>query len=125
MMAMYECMGAAFRDAQGYWTNTGQQSPFVFVANVAALPLNGRAGQRFVVLADSTLRAASPRTHDPALHPTIAGVGAGGAAVWECRNARAGAYGYGRVALPRRDRPVGVQEGADRLLALPELHRWR
>ena len=102
MMAMYECMGAAFRDAQGYWTNTGRQSPFVFVANVAALPLNGRAGQRFVVLADSRRHGRSARQRErPGAAPDDRGRGrAGGAAVWECRNARAGAYGYGRVALP-------------------------
>jgi hypothetical protein len=105
MMGLYECMGQAIPDAQGYWTNTGQGPPYNYVAGVSNLPANGRAGQRYVVLSDndSTGGVAAP-TNDPTLHTTITGAGSG-MAVWECRNARAGKYGYGRVAKPGVTKP--------------------
>lgn len=69
----------------------------VTVANPAALPANGRAGERYVVLADDSTTGG--------ITPVVAGAVAADAngqkfSVWENRNPLAGVFGWGRVAVP-------------------------
>jgi hypothetical protein len=72
-----------------------------YVADQTALPADGRLGDRYVVLADSSTTGGAPELSILVHAATITGdySGAPAQTVWEYRNARAGVAGWGRIAL--------------------------
>jgi hypothetical protein len=61
------------------------------------LPANGLPGQRYVVMVDGSTTGGVAA--DATQTPTISGAGGAVQSVWEYRNGRAGASGWGRIAL--------------------------
>lgn len=111
----YRVMGRAYEtyvDGERQWR--GQDTDTAWVAGQASLPANGSAGQRYIVLDDtSTTGGVQDDTRDGE-HDLVAGTISADSngqkqTVWEFRNTRAGEYGWARVATNETE-PWGIDK---------------